>query len=67
MDFKMFCGSQCAWYNGEAKRCQLLEEFSMLANVFSRLTTTIGDAKRSVDSLVEPVKGLVKEQKNGLC
>jgi hypothetical protein len=66
MNFKQFCGSQCAWFNGDAQRCQMLEEHSELANVYGRLVVSVNDIKRTIDTLVEPLKGLTKERKNDL-
>jgi len=67
MDFKQFCGSQCAWYNAEAKRCQMLEEVNELTNVTGRLTNSVNDTTRTLTSLVEPLRGLLnKEKRNEL-
>jgi len=63
-DFKQFCGAQCAWYNHSAARCQMLEEVSGLANVNGRLTSSVNDVNKTIQTLVEPLRGVLRGKRD---
>ena len=66
MDFKNFCGSQCAWYNQTAKRCWLLEEVSDLSATLGRLTSTVDNNNKILDGVAKTLLSLVKEKRDEL-
>ena len=66
MNFNQFCGAQCAWFNVEVGRCQMLEEFSGLTQATGRLTSSVNDNTRELKTLVEPLKALTRGAKNDL-
>jgi len=63
-DFNQFCANQCAWYNGDAKRCQMLEEVCELANVNGRLTFCVNEVNKTIQTLVEPLRGVLREKRD---
>ena len=66
MDFKQFCGSQCAWYNKDAERCWMLEEISELNATTGRLTSTIDNNNKILDGVARTLLSLVKEKRDDL-
>jgi len=64
MDFKMFCGKQCAWYNHDAKRCWMLEEISELTAAGGRLTISVNANNKVIDGVASSLLSLIKEKRN---
>ena len=66
MDFKQFCGTQCAWYYAEAKRCMMLEEVSELSAATGRLTSTVDNNNKILDGVAKTLLSLIKEKRDDL-
>ena len=66
MDFKQFCGAQCAWFSLTAKRCMMLEEVSGLSAATGRLTSTVDNNNKILDGVAKTLLSLVKEKRDDL-
>ena len=64
MDFKQFCGAQCAWYNRSAERCWLLEEVSELNATCGRLKNSVDNNSKIIDGIASSLLSMIREKRH---